>query len=157
MTLLAEAAPAGTENWLAILFYLVGGVTSVVVLVKQFTKPKSAPTVIADQPLHVKAATEYASKTEHDLLRDEVRDLRTDMQNGFKELSDERSRSVGNLHERIEDFDAKNQQLTADLRKEMKSDFNGVHNRITDVLSVVSKLQGSFETFARNSKHPFST
>jgi uncharacterized protein YdhG (YjbR/CyaY superfamily) len=97
-------------------------------------------------PLTVKPHVDFTPLQVHEAmhggLRAEVAEIRTRIDANFKELRDERSRSTGNLHERIESMDGRAAERTEELRKEIKEDIRGVHNRMNDILSAVSNLQG---------------
>src|SRR5689334_1842573 len=85
--LLAQAAPAGTENFLAIAFYLVGGVTAVVMLVKSFKKPDAVETEIGGQPIKVKFAAQFATKEEHETLRHDFGEFRREVSTSFEKAA----------------------------------------------------------------------
>lgn len=155
MFLLAQSAPAGTDNWLATLFYLVGGITAVVVLIKQFRKEPVSETLVSPQPLVVKPHEEYASRKEHDALVVQVRDQHAEIRTEIQTLREERSKSVGNLHQRIEAAAQDNRTVTDSLRKEVKQDIAGVHTLLNEQLRAFSKLEGRIEEALKKTQHPF--
>ncbi|MDD2763475.1 MAG: hypothetical protein PHE83_05815 [Opitutaceae bacterium] len=94
-----------------------------------------------EPPLHREFATvESVQKLDGDLSR-----IRGEVHAGFKDLREERSRSTGNLHEKIEEFDRKNETRIAELRCELKDDIRGVHDRVNEVLHAVGRLEGRHE------------
>ena len=115
----AQLAPPGTESVLAILFYLFGGATSVVLLIQAIRKKEPTETVISKQPVHIRAAEEFVSRREHEDLKKDVRDLR-----------------------------AENRALIADQSRESRESFKGVHDRITDLLAAFRELRGGINSDA---------
>src|SRR4051812_15701105 len=94
-TFLAEVAAAADfsaqalKDWLAVLFYLVGGATAIVALWKMLSG-KNGATEIAGQPIEVKAHAAFATKLEHEQLQ--------------KKLDDELGRERGSrkkIHEEV--------------------------------------------------------
>jgi hypothetical protein len=98
-----------------------------------------------DPPLH----KEYVSRAEHDALVEDVNQR-------FQVLSEDRRQNVIKLHEKIEGLDRRHQEASNALRREVKTDIEGVHARVTDLLRIVAELSGSLRTALKNSTHPFS-
>lgn len=85
--LFAQAAPPGTENFLAITFYLVGGITAVVLLIKSLRKPEAVETEIGGQPIKVKFAAQFATKEEHETLRQDFGEFRREVSTSFEKAA----------------------------------------------------------------------
>ncbi len=98
---------------------------------------------VIPNPLVTKEHVDYTPIKEHLALKEEVGAMSRKIDHGFSELRAERSRSTGNLHERIEEMDEKSEMRSTDLRKEIKADFKGVHDRTNEILKAVSELNGS--------------
>lgn len=137
MLILAQAQPATFNDWVANAFYVVGLITAVVILYQRL-RPKPRETAITGQPLEVRAASDYATKGELRSLELRVDRITDEVRTGFTELDRKRSVSIAGLHD---DLDAK----TTMLRSDVKQDIHGVHTRINEVLSSVSKLEGKLE------------
>jgi hypothetical protein len=107
---------------------------------------RAKPREIYPQPLVVKEHEEMVTvpmcSQKHEALKAEIDGLRSRMDMGFKGVNEDRSRSTGNLHARIEEMDRRAGARVETLRLEMKEDFRGVHNRINEVLAGVAELQG---------------
>ena len=82
-------------------------------------------------------ADTYATKEEHDALIAEV-DAR------FDKLNEDRRRNVTELHSKIDD-----------MRREVKTDVHGVHDRITALLASFSEVKGAVTSHLKNSNSPF--
>ena len=112
--------------------------------IEQRAQPKGRE--IWPQPLIVKPHEEmtplHLHEAMHGGLVKEFVVLRDRLDESFKKLGDDRSRSTGNLHTRIEEMDRRASERTDSLRLEMKEDFRGVHSRINDVLEAVAELRG---------------
>lgn len=150
MILFAQAAPPGTENFLAIAFYLVGGFTAVVMLVKSLRKAEAVETEIGGQPIKVKFAAQFATKEELAALENRVERVEAKIDLQFEKLREDRRASVAALHKRIE-------ETTTDIRREIKTDTAGLHSRVTEVLAAFSRLQGAVQTAMKNTGHPFGS
>ena len=153
--LFAEVTPAGVENFLAIVFYLAGGIAAVVGLYKMMGKPAPTETALANQPITVRADREFASKAEHDALAKRVCERDEAYKNEVTLLRQERSTSVGNLHAKIELSAKENRQLFSDLREEFKEDTGKLHDRINDQLKAWAKLEGRIDEALKKTNHPF--
>lgn len=124
--LLAQAAPQGTENFLAIAFYLIGGVTAVVLLFKTLKKPEAIETEIGGQPIKVKFAAQFATKEELTALQDRV--------------------------QRFEDSFEENFRL---LTTQIREDNDGLHNRITELFGSFRELRGAVTNAMKDTNNPF--
>lgn len=148
---IAESVPSDPNSYQGIGWVLVAiGALAVIVnqfgeVFNRFRAKEPSP------PLH----KEYASREQHDELRERVDAMAQEIAANFKDMREERSRSARTLHERIEKFDIKNQQLTAALSKEVKEDFLGVHHRISEIVTAFSELKGAISTALKNSNNPF--
>jgi len=131
---LAQTQPASFGDWTSNAFYVVGLITAVVMLYKA-TRSKPGSTEIAGQPLTVRAANDYATKGELRSLEVRVDRITDEVRTGFTELDRKRSSSIAGLHD---DLDRK----TNDLRKDVKEDFQGVHDRIHDVATAIGRVEG---------------
>lgn len=96
-------------------------------------------------PLH----KEYVPRAEHDALVAEVNAR-------FAALNEDRRQNVIKLHEKIEGLDRRHQEAATSLRREVKSDIESVHTRVTDLLRIVAELSGSLKTALKNTHSPFS-
>lgn len=135
MLLLAQVPPppAAVASWLEVLFYLAGGVTMVVVCWHHLSG--RGDTKRTPQPFEVKEHPVFATKAELDDVKRQVSELAEKIEDGFASLDTKRSHSLEKLHTDL-------QQRTESLRLEIKADTEGLHNRITDVLSAFSELRG---------------
>jgi hypothetical protein len=134
--------PTFFSNWIGVLFYLFIGVGSGIGALAAWRTFNPSPTRIK-QPLRVQEEVEFATVERVEKVEAEVGLLRVELRDGFEGLRTDRSRSTGNLHERIEEMDSKAGARTEDLRKEIKNDMRGVHDRINEVLAAVSAVQSS--------------
>src|SRR3954468_13706861 len=131
-----------SANHIGLFVGALGVILTMAVLIKQlFTRTPA---------LH----QEFASREEVTTLTKKLDTLETTVDENFKDLRRERSTSTANLHQRIEQFDQKNQQITQELRKETKSDFGGVHDRLTQLLQAFSEFRGEIKAEIK-SRHPF--
>jgi hypothetical protein len=110
-------------------------------------------TEIFPQPIAVKEYVEFTPLKDHQALKQEVGDMGHRIEHNFEELRIERSRSTGNLHERIERMSKEADDRSESLRKEMKADFRGVHERSNTLLEELSKLRGSIDACQRVHLH----
>jgi hypothetical protein len=83
--LFAEITSAQVGDFLAIGFYLIGGLTSCVGLWVMLRKPAATETALTNQPITVRAEAEFASKDEHEGLRAEFADFRDEIRAAFDE------------------------------------------------------------------------
>lgn len=115
--LLAQATPDPTTlaNWLSVLFYLGGFIATVIgalVGLKSLReKPESMP-----QPFEVKTADRFVSHIEFVELKEDVEQIRQDVQRGFKDLGEERRTSVGNLHGKIDATNKNVDEMRGEVR-----------------------------------------
>lgn len=126
LLLLAQAAPAGANAWLESFFWLVGGIGGLVFLYRQ---ARGLP-----QPMQTQTVSGVAT------------------QQDIKEVHGRIGRERGEVDAKIRDVSMRVDKLEENqgealdaLRLEMKSDIQGVHNRINEVLSAVSHLRGRVE------------
>ena len=103
-----------------------------------------------DPPLH----REFASQDQINALVKRIDELQGNVEENFHDLREERSRSIGNLHSKMDQIDRRNQEITEALRKETKSDFVGMHQMFQQLLSNFSELRGEIRTEMK-SRHPF--
>lgn len=92
-------------------------------------EPKATP------PLH----RQFVTREEFQALAERVDGIAAEVHEGFRALDHKRSVSVANLHAAIT-------QLGNAVRSEIKADTKGVHDRVNEVLSAVSKLEGRIES-----------
>jgi len=132
--LLADAAPPGTEQFIAIAMYLIVSITAVVALWRMLKKSEPMETEIGGQPIKVKFATQFATKEELGALQERVQHVEQRIDVQFERLREERRSSVAQLHKRIEETTG------------------GVNERVTELLAAFSKLQGTCEAHLKNPK-----
>lgn len=111
--------------------------------IDQHAQPKGRE--IYPQPLVVKEEKEFTPLKDHKALEGKVNEMGERIDLGFENLRTERSRSTGNLHERIEAMSKEADARNEALRLEIKNDVRGVHNRTNEVLEAVSELRGSIQ------------
>jgi len=102
---------------------------------ESFAERNGAKAHIAPQPLIVQAAEKFATKEEVEELRARVDNIAAKISDGFDALDRKRSTSIAGLHQAIEG-------KTDALRREVKSDFIGVHERVNMILARVSEIAG---------------
>ena len=111
---------------------------------------QAKPREIYPQPLVVKEHEEVVTvpmcTQRHEMLKTEIEGLRSRVDTGFRGVNEDRSRSIGNLHARIEQMDRRAAERTEALRIEMKGDNKGIHERINLVLEGVAELRGKHQT-----------
>lgn len=90
------------------------------------------------QKREVSFADEYATKAEHTELKIRVDGIDSSVRSGFDRLDGKRSVSIAGLHDDLE-------VKTKELRLEVKSDIKGVHDRVTELLKVVARVEGKLE------------
>lgn len=123
---LAQTMPTTVGDWLENLFWLVGGTTAMVALYKMLKGGSPLP-----QPMVVKGAQEYATAEE--------------LRQAHGRISREREEInalLAQQRQQIDDMEVTVSRSINDLRKEIKGDTMGVHNRINEVLAAVSELKG---------------
>lgn len=135
---LAQIPPADFAPWLSNLFYLVGLATALVILYQRLRPQKPRDTRLANQPITVRPDIEYVRLASHNELKARVDGLACEIRQGFERLDDKRSNNISALHKELE-------QVSANIRKDVKSDVEGLHARITDVLAAVAKLEGRLD------------
>lgn len=91
---------------------------------------------IKEQPT---ASKTYATKVELSDFKQVVRSDQSAILNQIKDLQKERSVSVGRLHDKVD-------SANGAMRREMKEDVIGLHNRLTEVLAAVSELKGRVDS-----------
>lgn len=149
MLLLAQSTPPpGFTAWIESGFYMVGLVTAVVVLWKQFAKAPPAETEIKGQPITVRADTEYTTKEETDALEARV-------EARFAALDKSRRENVEKLHDKFDHLEQRTQQVIAEMRREVKDDVTGMHKRTDVILEKLSELRGAVNIALKNSNPPF--
>jgi hypothetical protein len=111
--------------------WLLGGSAALFLLNQALTFWKDH---MREQPA---ARDTYATKEDHEALIAEV-DAR------FEKLNEDRRRNVTELHGKIDD-----------MRREVKSDVHGVHDRITALLASFSEVKGAVTNHLKNSIPPF--
>jgi hypothetical protein len=97
-----------------------------------------------DPPLH----KEYVSRAEHDAHVEDVNAR-------FQTLNEDRRLNVIKLHEKIERADHNQRLSNETLRREVKSDIEGVYRSINDVGKEVSKITGTLTALMKNTSNPF--
>jgi hypothetical protein len=137
--------PAALSNWMSVAFYLLSGIGAGMAILAGWRTFNPSATKLK-QPIRVQSEIEFATVGRVEKVEAELSSLRTELRSGFEGLRADRSRSAGNLHERIEEMEGKSEARTEALRKEIKSDMKGVHDRINEVLAGVSRVQASVET-----------
>jgi hypothetical protein len=80
----------------------------------------------------------YATKVEHNELRQRLDAVDGKIEANFRELDRKRSVSIAGLHD---DLTAK----TEAIRAEMKHDAEGIHARMSDILGAVHELKGRIQ------------
>lgn len=135
MTLLAQSAPDAvtTTAIIAAIVFLLGGVNQGMEFFRKLRAPEAQ--IISPQPLIVEMQKSFASTT--DLHRVEA-EGKAETAKLFAKLG---GVERGLREENKEDTALINAKID-DVRKEVKEDINGVHQRITDVLTAVSRLEG---------------
>lgn len=120
---LPEPSSAEAIGWLAL---AAGGIAILIVNVLKITdRFKESP------PAH----TQYASKSDHAELKRRVDEISAEIRGGFEKLDHKRSVSIAGLHDDLKD-------AVAELRTEIKTDINGVHERLTDIVGAIGELKG---------------
>lgn len=114
----------------ALVVWMVGGSAAIFAINQVLTFYKAH---IKEQPT---PADTYATKAEHAELRTRVDRMSGEIAQAFDRLDHKRSVSIAGLHTKVD-------QATAEIRREIKSDMGGVHDRLSTVLSAVSELKGS--------------
>jgi hypothetical protein len=89
---------------------------------------------ISPQPLEVRKAADY-------ILREQCEKVHARMEAEFAQHSASRK----SIYDRIEEMDGRAAARTEVLRKEVKEDIRGVHDRVNDVLHAVGRLEGKNE------------
>ena len=130
MLLFAQIAPDanGLLQFLIIVGFLASTFTSVMALRSSNRAQKR----------EVSFADEYATKAEHTELKIRVDGIDSSVRSGFDRLDGKRSVSIAGLHD---DLEAK----TNALRLEVKADIKGVHERVTDIVGFVKRIEGKLE------------
>lgn len=116
--LLAQSAPDPTTlaSWLSVLFYLGGFIATVIGALVGLKSLRAKQAESMPQPLIVEAAAKYASHVEFTELKNDVEQIRQDVQAGFKALGDERRNSVGNLHSKIDSTNEKVDEMRGEVK-----------------------------------------
>jgi hypothetical protein len=114
----------------ALVVWMVGGSAAIFAINQVLTFYKAH---IKEQPT---PADTYATKAEHAELRGRVDRMGTEIHSAFERLDQKRSVSIAGLHTKVE-------ASTAEIRREIKADLGGVHERISTVLTAVSELKGA--------------
>lgn len=125
--LLANLDPMLLGQWLQNLAWLAGGTFGVVALVQKLRGGPSMP-----QPFSVRAAHDVA--TQQDVKEVHGRIARE------REEIDSRIAQADRRFERIEEQQG---HVLSELRREMKEDARGIHERINQILQAVARLEGS--------------
>jgi len=77
----------------------------------------------------------YVTKVEHIKLEGRVDNMAEQITAGFERLDQKRSVSIAGLHDDLA-------LSTKELRLEIKNDLKGVHDRMTDMLAAVHRMEG---------------
>jgi len=141
---LASPNPAFVSSWLAVALILMGGALTGIGCIAGWRAIFPLPTKLK-QPLKVEKVVEFATAERVEKVEGELSALRAEVQEGFQGIREDRSRSTGNLHQRIESMEFKAQARTDELRREIKTDVRGVHERINEVLAAVNRVSSSVE------------
>lgn len=135
-----EAAAASLVTWMvgfsAAVFFINQVLTFYKVHIKEQPSPANTYATKAEHAELSRKVGAFATKQEHDELRVRVDGMSTDIRESFERLDKKRSVSIAGLHTKVE-------QATAEIRREIKSDMGGVHDRLSTVLSAVSELKGT--------------
>jgi len=130
---------------MSVAMYLLLGVGAGMAILAGWRTFNPSPTKLK-QPIRVQEEVEFATVERVEKVEIELGTVRSELRAGFDNLQKDRSRSTGNLHERIEEMETRSEQRNEGLRREIKSDMKGVHDRINDVLAAVSGVSSSVET-----------
>ncbi len=117
--------------------YLVVLATSFVVLVKKLKKAEPSETLIGAQPISVREAHEFVTKRDHEKLETDLRELRKENVLITSNLSKDLNSGINGIH------------------KLMKSDIDGLHNRVTDLFGAFREMKGAVENALKESRTPF--
>ncbi len=130
MPLLAQIAPdpQALTQFLIIVGFLGSTVTSWLALRSSNRAQKR----------EVSFTEEFATKAEHIELKGRVDRIADEIVRGFERVDQKRSTSIAGLHDDLE-------TKTSALRLEVKADIKGVHDRMTDVLGAVRRIEGKIE------------
>lgn len=124
LRLFAQALPDPNSytaiGWVLVVLFVIGG--GVLIIQQIFRK---------DPPLH----KEYVTRQEHSELKQRVEQMADKIDDNFRALDQKRSVSIAGLH-----HDLANR--TDAVRKEIKTDVGGLHDRLNMVLTAVAHLEG---------------
>lgn len=116
----------------ALVVWMVGGSAAIFAINQVLTFYKAH---IKEQPT---PSDTYATKAEHAALAGRVDRMSSEIAQAFERLDHKRSVSIAGLHTKVENS-------TAEIRREIKADIGGVHERINTVLSAVSEVKGAIK------------
>jgi hypothetical protein len=141
---MTQFSPAQLGTTLTILIVIAGGYWKLRRM-EDYMRGKGEPHKIKPQPLVVKEAEEFATLDRVEKVEHNLEGLKSEVRLGFAGLREDRSRSTGNLHQRIEQMDRTSEARTEALRREIKADNKGMHERLNLVLEKVSEVRSSVE------------
>ncbi len=143
--LLAQDTPpaALVGSWLAVAFYIAGGVTCCVVCWHHLTgrgDQKRTP-----QPLRVKQDDEFATKAELEDVKRQVAAISDKIERGFAALDDKRRTSIAGLHR---DLDTKVGGLRTDVfskTDEIETRIDAIPGRTIALLNETRQLHAKHD------------
>ena len=135
----AQISAESIGSWLQVAFWLFGGTAAIVGAVVGLKKLSEKPQAGTPQPFVVQGSVRFATMEEHEKLEARVDGIGELIRSGFERLDHKRSQSVAGLHDDLEGS-------ITDLRKEVKEDITGVHNRINDIAQAIARIEGKLES-----------
>jgi len=147
-----SVSPSALQDFLAVVFYLCGGLGGAagfaVAMRSLLRNPTSFP-----QPMLVELAKEFTPLDRTERLESEVRSGFAAVGEKLIKVDADRRQSVNRCYENTERLVGEMREEMRDeqtaLRKQLRDDNQGLNARINDILSAVSKLSGAFEESRR--------
>lgn len=131
---------------MASLLIAVGALLWIAKLGRDLFWPQQQSTRISDQPVYIDIVKEFTPLGRTEQLESEMRAGFGKLGAQITTVDNERRASVGRAYDLsrklIQDLQDRINTMHEDQRREIKDDMAGVHNRITDVLKAVARIEG---------------